>query len=54
MTTVQDLMDRASAMIREDPDKARKFGGVCKFALSGEGRADLHHRPHRRPAGDRR
>ncbi len=37
MTTVQDLMDRASAMIREDPDKARKFGGVCKFALSGDG-----------------
>ena len=37
MTTVQDLMDRASAMIRDDPDKARKFGGVCKFALSGEG-----------------
>ena len=22
---------------REDPDQARKFGGVCKFALSGEG-----------------
>jgi putative sterol carrier protein len=37
MTTVQDLMDRASAMIREEPDKAREFGGVCKFALSGEG-----------------
>ena len=37
MTTVQDLMDRASAMIREDPDNARKFGGVCKFALSGDG-----------------
>jgi putative sterol carrier protein len=37
MTTVHDLMDRAAAMIRDDPDKARKFGGVCKFALSGEG-----------------
>lgn len=37
MTTIQDLMDRASAMIREDPEKARKLGGVCKFALNGDG-----------------
>ena len=31
-------------MIREDPEKARKFGGVCKFALIGERRANLHRR----------
>jgi len=37
MTTVQDLMDRASALIRDDPEEARRFGGVCKFALSGHG-----------------
>ncbi len=36
MTTVDDLMDRISEMIREDPETARKFGAVCKFALSGE------------------
>ncbi len=37
MTTIQDLMDRASAMIHEDPEKAQKLGGVCKFALHGDG-----------------
>ena len=37
MTTVRDLMDRAPTMIAEDPDRARKFGGVYKFALDGEG-----------------
>lgn len=24
-------------MIREDPDRARRFGGVCKFVLTGDG-----------------
>jgi putative sterol carrier protein len=37
MTTVEDLMQRASMMIDEDPDQARKFGGVYKFALGGDG-----------------
>jgi len=37
MTTIDDLMERASTMIREEPEKARKFGGVCKFALGGPG-----------------
>jgi len=37
VTTVDDLMERASTMIREDPVPARKFGGVCKFALDGPG-----------------
>jgi predicted lipid carrier protein YhbT len=37
MTTVEDLMQRASKMIDEDPDQARKFGGIYKFALGGDG-----------------
>lgn len=37
MTTVKDLMQRASNMIDEDPDQARKFGGIYKFVLEGDG-----------------
>jgi putative sterol carrier protein len=37
MTSVDDLMDRISDMIREDPETVRRFGAACKFALSGEG-----------------
>ncbi len=37
MTNVQDLMDRASAMIGENPDRAREFNGVYKFVLDGDG-----------------
>ncbi len=37
MTTVDDLMDQISDMIREDPETVRRFGAACKFALSGEG-----------------
>ena len=37
MTTVEDLMERASTMIDEDPDQAREFGGVYKFVLDGDG-----------------
>ena len=37
MTTVKDLMDEATAIIDEDPDRARKFGGVYKFVLDGDG-----------------
>jgi predicted lipid carrier protein YhbT len=36
MTTVQDLMERASAMIDENPDWAREFAGVYKFVLDGD------------------
>jgi putative sterol carrier protein len=36
MTTVKDLMDRASTMIDENPEWAREFGGVYKFVLDGE------------------
>jgi predicted lipid carrier protein YhbT len=37
MTTVEDLMERASAMIEENPDGAREFAGVYKFVLDGDG-----------------
>lgn len=37
MTTIDDLMEQAAGMIREDPETVRKFGAVCKFALDGEG-----------------
>jgi len=37
MTTVKDLMDRASMMIDENPDRAREFNGVYKFVLDGDG-----------------
>ncbi len=37
MTNVQDLMDRASAMIGENPNRAREFNGVYKFVLDGDG-----------------
>jgi putative sterol carrier protein len=37
MTTIDDLMQRAARMIDEDPEQARKFGGIYKFALDGEG-----------------
>jgi predicted lipid carrier protein YhbT len=36
MTTVKDLMERASTMIDENPDRAREFGGVYKFELDGD------------------
>jgi len=36
MTTVRDLMRRASTMIEEDPERAREFGGVYKFELDGD------------------
>jgi predicted lipid carrier protein YhbT len=36
MTTVKDLMERASTMIEENPDRAREFGGVYKFELDGD------------------
>jgi putative sterol carrier protein len=35
MTTVQDLMERASTMIEENPDRIREFSGVYKFVLDG-------------------
>ena len=37
MTNVEDLMDRASTMIGENPDRAREFNGVYKFVLDGDG-----------------
>ncbi len=36
MTTVKDLMGRASTIIAEDPDRASEFGGVYKFVLYGD------------------
>ena len=36
MTTVKDLMERASTMIDEHPDRAREFGGVYRFELDGD------------------
>ncbi len=36
MTTVKDLMTRASTMIEDNPERAREFGGVYKFQLDGE------------------
>lgn len=35
MTTIQDLMERASTMITQNPDQAREFNGVYKFVLAG-------------------
>jgi putative sterol carrier protein len=35
MTTVQDLIERASTMIDENPDRIRDFAGVYKFVLDG-------------------
>ena len=46
MTTVEDLMQRASKMIDEDPDQARKFGGIYKFAL-WRWWTNIHRRPDR-------
>jgi putative sterol carrier protein len=37
MTTIEDLMQRASTMIGENPDWAREFAGVYKFVLDGDG-----------------
>lgn len=37
MTSIEDLMRRAAKMIDEDPDQARKFGGIYKFVLDGDG-----------------
>jgi putative sterol carrier protein len=37
MSTVKDLMERASLMIEENPDRAREFGGIYKFELDGDG-----------------
>lgn len=37
MTTIKDLMERASTMIDENPGQAREFGGVYKFVLDGDG-----------------
>ena len=37
MTTVNDLMDRATTMIAENPERAREFGGVYRFELDGDG-----------------
>jgi putative sterol carrier protein len=37
MTTIEDLMERASTMIDENPDRAREFAGVYKFVLDGAG-----------------
>ncbi len=49
MTTVTDLMQRASDMIGQNPDRAREFGGVYKFELDGEDartfRVDLTEQP---------
>jgi predicted lipid carrier protein YhbT len=36
MTTVNDLMERASTMIDENPDRVREFCGVYKFVLDGD------------------
>jgi predicted lipid carrier protein YhbT len=36
MTTVSDLIERASTMIEDDPGRAREFGGVYRFELDGD------------------
>jgi hypothetical protein len=36
MTTVKDLMERASTIIAEDPGRAGEFGGVYKFVWAGD------------------
>lgn len=41
MATLEELRDRARQMIAENPEEAKKIGGIYKFVLHGDGGGTL-------------